>query len=94
MNCYFCKTEGDDSDSLMCYNCPTKVWNTANSMGRVLLVYMYVDNYTIGLDIYDNYCFIINEKQEYLLKMNYIPQVNPNNVEQYVKKLLKLKAFL
>jgi len=56
---------------------------------------MYVDNYTIGLSIEDQSCFILEtDTQKYLLNLDYIPNITPYNVEQYVEKLLNLKVFL
>ena len=98
MKCYFCHSYDPNSSwhGYMCLQCPRQVCNTSYTMSGICqLVYMYVDQYTIGLDIKEQSCFILHkDTQQYLLTMNYIPNVNPYNVEQYVKKLLKLKVFL
>lgn len=95
MKCYFCTSSSLNNQNHMCEECPTRVWNTSySSTGRGRLVYMYVDQYTIGLDIEDQCCFILHkETQKYLLTLDYLPDVNPYNVKQYVYRLLNLKAF-
>jgi len=97
MNCYFCQSYQPENSIhvMLCQQCPREVFNKTTSRGTNLLVCMYVDNYTIGLSIEDQSCFILEtDTQKYLLNLDYIPNITPYNVEQYVEKLLNLKVFL
>ena len=94
INCYFCQQPGiyHTQHSMSCLSCPVEVYHTG--FGQELLVAMYVDEYTLGMLIHDQECFILHrDSQTYLLQLNYLPDINPTNVRSYTHKLLNLKAF-
>jgi len=103
MNCIFChnllqKPKNELSfSSIICTICPHKTKFYPYSMPHAILYVQFtVDQYIIELSVERKTCEIYGNTSNgfgVIICLDYLPCINPNNVEDWVKRIFDMKAF-
>lgn len=108
MKCTYCDSELEDWTLSGVLRCPKhKNVKFVCSMAmvphkhKVLWIDIFFDHYCISLDMIENKCNLYNtpigesliHESQKMLTLNHLPPITPENVGEWVIRLLNLKAF-
>ena len=94
MNCPFCgKDIYKKQGFFACKSCPCEV-HFSLYKEKIRWVEYHLGDYYIDTDLVGNQSWLVREKGGVdLVTLNYLIDVNPQNVKYWIDKLLKLQAF-
>jgi hypothetical protein len=92
--CIYCgKTIYKKQGFLTCESCPCEVHFSLYS-GKLRWIEYHLGDYYIDTDLVDKQSWLVTKKGGIdLVTLNYLIDVNPQNVKYWIDKLLKLQAF-
>jgi hypothetical protein len=101
-NCLYCNKELNDNGTpnfFQCKDCNSNIITDRNNNNRLTYFEVKTEGYTVGVypDEYKCKLFINTYQPETfkpVLTLNYIPEINPSNVKDWIDRILALKCFL
>lgn len=94
MNCLYCQqlTSDEGEGVFICEDCD--VIFECSSPSNIYWIFFNLKKYKIGVDVEHKIMQIFNKDSFNCFIVNYLPDVNPNNINQLLDRLLNLRVFL
>lgn len=95
--CIYCKNELMLSEGfLVCQTCPNTKYIYGRNNGELKLIWVFFEYfpYCIDISLIDNKTYMFKHmEQDALISLDYVPNINPNNSEKWVDRLLNMMIF-
>ncbi len=95
MKCYYCNSNiiiGLTKNYVTkCNNCSNTLFYVVNNI--IKYISLKSGNHHIMIDVIDNKCSLFYINNVLLTTINYKPNINPKNVNNWINRLLNLSSF-
>lgn len=95
-NCIYCQqlADGEDDGIFVCENCQVTFECNPNTYEIWWIFFDGLIEYQISLNIEHKVTGVFNKNTFDNFIVNYIPDINPTNAQQWLERLLNLRIFL